>query len=127
MRDMRQPLELDRGVDRRSAPKYTKSYGKNDSGTRRGRYPAGKEMREPERCHFGGGGEGQDKRRGLSQNRDFLLASESRPFIAEAKAYEVRDISNGKGILTERNMQQLNRHHHEVRYSPRLCLPSLPL
>jgi hypothetical protein len=37
---------------------------------------------------FWGRGEGQDKRRGLPQDRVLFLAAESRPFIAEAKAYE---------------------------------------
>jgi hypothetical protein len=36
----------------------------------------------------------------------------------------VGDFSNGNRISTERNIQQLKRHCHEVRYSPRSCLPS---
>ncbi len=73
---------------------------------------------------FWGKGEGRVIRRGLLQDRDPVLAAEARPFIADAKAYEVGVISNGNRISTERNMQQLKRHHHEVRYSPGLCLPS---
>jgi hypothetical protein len=65
---------------------------------------------------------GQDKRRGLPQDRVLFLAAEARPFISEAKACEAKDISIGNRISTERNVQRLNRHHHEVRYSPRLCL-----
>ena len=86
-----------------------------------------KKIRELEPCHFGGRGERRVKRRGLPQDRVLFLAAEARPFIDEAKAYEVTDISNGNRILTERNVQQLKRHHHEVRYSPRLCLPSCRL
>lgn len=73
---------------------------------------------------FWGRGEVQDKRRRLPQDRVLFLAAEARPFIAEANAYEVSDISNENRILTERYMQQLKRHYREVRYSSRLCLPS---
>jgi hypothetical protein len=72
---------------------------------------------------FLGRGEGRNKRRSLPQDRVLFLA-EARPLIAEAKAYEESHISNGNRILTGRNVQQLKRHYHEVRYSPRLCLPS---
>ena len=73
---------------------------------------------------FWGSGECQDKRRRLPQDRVLFLAAEARPFISEANAYEVSDISNRNRILTERYMQQLKRHYREVRYSPSLCLPS---
>ena len=50
MRDMmRQPLGSDRGAGRRSAPIYTKSYGKNGS------LQPVKKSESPEPRHFGGG------------------------------------------------------------------------
>ena len=52
------------------------------------------------------------------------LDAKARLRIAEAKAYGVRAISKEDPILTGRNMQELNRQSHEVRYFPRLCLPA---
>lgn len=75
--------------------------------------------------HFRGKGEG--KTRDLPQHRVLVLAAKARPLIAEAKAYEVNVISNGNRIVTVRDMPQLKRRYHEVRYSPRLYLPARQL
>lgn len=44
------------------------------------------------------------KGEGLPQDRVLFLAAEARPFIAEAKAYEVRDINNGKPDFNRRKL-----------------------